>query len=108
MHSRLKKHFQFHLIYHAHHLIALSAPVCCDWSTLVWLVYSALIGQMVQSFVIGLLCSDWSDAPVCCDWSTLLDWLDVQVCWDWSTLLWLIKCPCLLWLVYSALIGQTA
>jgi len=25
-----------------------------------------------QSFVIGLLCSDWSDDPVCCDWSTLL------------------------------------
>jgi len=27
---------------------------------------------MTQSVVIGLLCSDWSDAPVCCDWSTLL------------------------------------
>jgi len=32
------------------------------------LVYSALIGQMTQSVVIGLLCSDWSDGPVCCDW----------------------------------------
>jgi len=38
------------------------------------LVYSALIGQMTQSVVIGLLCSDWSDDPVCCDWFTLL-WL---------------------------------
>jgi len=84
-------------------------PVCCDWSTLLWLVYSALIGQMAQSVVIGLLCSDWSDVSVCCDWSTLFwlvysaligqmsqsvvigllcsDWSNVSVCCDWSTLL---------------------
>jgi len=29
--------------------------------------YSALIGQMAQSVVTGLLCSDWSDGPICCD-----------------------------------------
>jgi len=32
---------------------------------------SVLIGQMAQSIVIGLLCSDWSDGPVYCDWFTL-------------------------------------
>jgi len=26
-----------------------------------------VIGQMAQSVVIGLLCSDWSDGPVWCD-----------------------------------------
>jgi len=36
------------------------------------LVYCALIGQMAQSVVIGLLCSDWSDGPVCFDCPTLL------------------------------------
>jgi len=40
----------------------------------------------------NLLCSDWSDGPVCCDWFTLL---------------WLARWP-MLWLVYSALIGQVA
>jgi len=66
-------------------------------------VYSALIGQMTQSVVIGLLCSDWSDDPVCCDfvYSALIgqmtqsvvigllcsDWSDDPVCCDWSTLL---------------------
>jgi len=73
------------------------------------LVYSALIGQMAQSVVIGLLCSDWSDGSVCCDWSTLL-WLVRSsqsvviglLCSDWSDQ------PNLLWLVYSALIGQMA
>jgi len=34
--------------------------------------FFALIGQMTQSVVIGLLYSDWSDDPVCLDWSTLL------------------------------------
>jgi len=34
------------------------------------LVYSALIGQMPQSVVIGQLYSDLSYGPVCCDWST--------------------------------------
>jgi len=33
-------------------------------------VHIALIGQMAQSIVIGLLCSDWSGGPVCCGWST--------------------------------------
>jgi len=61
------------------------------WPSLLWLVYSALIGQMAQSVMIGLLYSDWSDGPVCCDWSTLL---------------WLVRWSSLLWLVYSALIGQ--
>jgi len=80
-------------------------------SFLLWLVrvYFALIGQMAQSVVISLLCSDWSDPPVCCDWSTLL-WLvrsDVSVCCDWSTLLWLVRPSSLLWFVNSALIGQT-
>jgi len=37
------------------------------------LAYSALIGQMAQSVVIGLLCSDWSDGPVCCDWNVLVN-----------------------------------
>jgi len=36
----------------------LDGSVCCDWPSLLWLVYSALI---------GLLCSDWSDGSVCCD-----------------------------------------
>jgi len=31
-----------------------------------------VIGQITQSVVIGLLCSDWSDDPVCCDRSTLV------------------------------------
>jgi len=64
-----------------------------DWSDgpVLWLVYSALIGQMAQSVVIGLLCSDWSDGPVCCDWSTLL---------------WLVRRPSLLWFVNSVLVGQ--
>jgi len=68
---------------------------------------SALIGQMTQSVVIGLLCSDWSDGPVCFHWSTLLwlvrwsslfvigllysDWSDGPVCFHWSTLLWLVR-----------------
>jgi len=52
---------------------------------------SALIGQMTQSVVIGLLCSDWSDGPVCFDWSTLL-WLD-----RWSSLLWLVGLLCSDW-----------
>jgi len=78
---------------------------------------------MAQSVVIGLLFSDWSDDSVCCDWSTLLwlvrcqsavigllfsDWSDDSVCCDWSTLLWLVRWLSLLWLVYSALIGQMA
>jgi len=46
---------------------------------------------MIQSVVIGLLFSDWSDGSVCCDWSTQL---------------WLVRWPSLLRLVYSALIGQ--
>jgi len=73
------------------------SPVCCYWSTLlwlvrwpslwwlvysalvrwpslVWLVYSVLIGQMEQSVVTGLL--------------------------------WLVRCPSLVWLVYSVLNGQ--
>jgi len=33
---------------------------------------SALIGQMAQSVVIGLLYSDWSDGSICYDWYTLL------------------------------------
>jgi len=42
------------------------------WPGLLWLVDSALICQMSQSVVIGLLCFDWSDVPVHRDWSTLL------------------------------------
>jgi len=65
------------------------------WSSLLWLVFSALIGQMAQSAaVIGLLCFDWSDGPVCC-------------C-DWSSLLWLVRWSTLLRWVYSTLIGQMA
>jgi len=58
--------------------------------------------------VIGLLCSDWSDDSVCCDWSTLLWLVRWPVCLDWSTLLWLVRWFSLLWLVFSALIGQMA
>jgi len=29
--------------------------------------FRELIGQMTQSVVIGLLCSDWSGDPVCSD-----------------------------------------
>jgi len=96
-------------------------PVCCDWSILLWLVYSALIGQMsqsvdlvysaligqmAQSVVIGLLCSDWSTVPVCRIGLLSSDCSGGPVCCDWSTLLWLVRWPSLLWLVYSALIGQ--
>jgi len=46
---------------------------------------------MIQSVVIGVLCSHWSEGPVCCDWCTLLS---------------LVRRSSLLWLVNSALIGQ--
>jgi len=79
--------------------------------SLLWLVYSALIGLLSligqsQSVVIGLLCSDWSDGSLCCDWSTLLWLVRWPLCCDWSTLPWLVRWSSLLWLVYSALIGQ--
>jgi len=40
----------------------------------------SLIGQMAQSVVIGLLCSDWSDGPV---YSALIGQMAQSV--DWST-----------------------
>jgi len=72
-------------------------PVCCGcftvlwlvrWLNLLWLFYSALIGQIAQSVVIGLLCSDWSDGFIYCGCFTLL---------------WFVRWLNLLWLVYSAL-----
>jgi len=92
-------------------------PVCCDWSTmlwldrwpsLLWLVYSTLIGQMAQSVGIGLisLINQTAHSILIC--LLFSDWSDDQVCCDWSTLLWFVRCPSLLWLVYSALIGQMA
>jgi len=45
------------------------------------LVYSALIGQMAQSVMIGLLCSDWSDESVVIDLLSS-DWSDESVVID--------------------------
>jgi len=53
------------------------------------LVYFALIGQMAQFVVVGLLYSDWSDAQsvvglLCSDWSDAQSFVIGQLCSDWS------------------------